>query len=148
MTDLILRSCPECQGDGVLYLEAEGPVECGVCCGDRFIWPAATPRPSWLADRFMDHSHYDHRCSVCQPPTEEYPGAAEQLAAYRDQIVEDLQGALACGDDGVRGYMTASYLYLIAETLGVDHEPMFAMDEMADRIRYVLGQLAPVGAGR
>lgn len=146
MTDVILRPCPECAGVGELYID--GIHTCGVCCGDRFIWPAEPPRPEWLAGRFMDHSYYDHRCDVCQPPTGEYPGASEALAPHHAQILDDLRSALNCGDDAVKGYMTAAYLYLVAETFGIDREPMLELDEMADRIRYVLDAIASVGAGR
>lgn len=56
-----LTYCPECDGLGTI----DG-FECGVCCGDRLIWPADIEKPHWLTGRFMDHSHYDHRCDNCE----------------------------------------------------------------------------------
>ena len=60
-----LRACPECHGWGDMWFDG-AVFECGVCCGDRFIWPDDGTKPDWLRDRFRDHSWHGHRCDFCQ----------------------------------------------------------------------------------
>lgn len=68
--DTRLRECPECLGEGEVFLETEmlGTVggTCGVCLGDRYVWKDGEA-PVEHGNRFVDHSWQGHTCTRCTP---------------------------------------------------------------------------------
>lgn len=112
---IVLDYCPECSGVGTI----DGR-ECGVCCGDRLIWPDDGSKPGWLDGRFQDHSSYAHRCDRCQRPPGVLPGA-ERIAIERDRQVT-VEGYTPAHDDNHSPgeFARAARAYALAAWFHVD----------------------------